>query len=590
MKHHKFLLAILVFGIAISFISFNPTLVAADVVPEGYLEVNIYQSTHAAVGEVGVMGFDIVSYYNMSMNVNISLIVNTPEDQLVTLYSGPANLSAYGYFYDEVSILFEQNGFYDVALFVYDEYGQEWKADCWWDVVEPWMDLWISQDNYASVGDIGYMAFDIQSHFNANMSVTAKVVLKTPDSQEILLYENRTVFLMAFDYWYDDVSYQFTIPGYYEVLFSVSDGFSYWESHCWWEVYEDPDYFALWIYQDYHRMVGEHGWMDFVIENRFSINKTISIYALIMWSDGEDMLINETVWLTPGDSWSNYVEYFFSEPGYYDVALLVTDHDTGQVWEFWCWWQVDDGSMDGYELYIDQDYEAKVGENRWMHFKAQSNFGHDMPSVIIKIRMEDPTGYTELLLEVDVPINAYEVWEYDLNYTFTQVGKYIVHFELYDDIRSEWYTSCDWYVTESGPSISIYGPDNVDVNETFNIKAEVYSGADDDLHISKVKLLWLNGTIIEVVPVNSTFPADSFFDVHFNLTIPIKGEYTFRIIASTNKGELEARYSVKVGIIDDTTDPGKDDTTTPTLTPGFETIFGLLALVMAIPVIRKSKR
>ncbi len=593
MKHNKLLLTILFFGVAISFISINPASTTVSIVPDGYLEVYLYQGHHAAVGETGVMGFDIYSNFNVTMHVNISLIIMTPSDRLVTIYSQPAALSPWSNFYDEAGYTFTETGYYEVALFVYDEYGQEWKADCWWEVSDPWMDLWISQDNYASVGDMGYMAIDIYSHFTVNMSVSAKVVIKKPDNSEVILYDNPSVFIPAFGYWTDDVYYNFSMPGYYDVIFSISDGYSYWETHCWWEVFEEQEYLALWIYQDFHRMVGEHGWMDFNVENRFSVNKTVNILILMLRSDYEEVLINETVMIEAGMTWFQYIEYLFVEPGYYDVALLVTDHDTGRVWEFWCWWEVNDGSTGGYDLFIDQDYNAKVGETRWMHFKAQSNFAHDMPSVIIKIRMEDPTGYTELLLEVDVPINAYGIWEFDLNYTFTKVGMYIVHFELYDDIGSEWYTSCEWNVSEAGPSISVYGPDAVDVNETFVIEGQVYSGMEDELHIKKISLLWLNGTLIELIDVNQTFPVDSFFDVHFNLTIPIEGEFTFRIKADTNKGLLETKYSVKVGIIDDNTDDKTDPEnkdTTPTLTPGFESIFGILALTIAIPIIRKSRK
>ena len=54
------------------------------------------------------------------------------------------------------------------------------------------------------------------------------------------------------------------------------------------------------------------------------------------------------------------------------------------------------------------------------------------------------------------------------------------------------------------------------------------------------------------------------------------------------RNELEAKYSVKVGIIDDNTTEDERETI-PELTPGFEIVFGLLALFIAIPLIRKSR-
>ncbi|MHA1995745.1 MAG: PGF-CTERM sorting domain-containing protein [Candidatus Hodarchaeales archaeon] len=589
MKSNRLLLAIFVFGIAISFISLNPSLASVSVEPDGYFELYIYQGNHAAVGEVGLMGFDISSFFNVSMDVNISMIINTPSQQLITIYSGPALIPAWETFYDQASLTFTEIGSYKVSLYVFDQYGREWKADCWWDVSDPWLDLWINQDNYASVGDTGHMAPDIYSHFSSNLTVSVKLVIIAPNGTEYLLYDNPSVLLEVFAYWSTDVYYYFSEAGYYNVIFSVSNGEEYWDSHCWWQVYNEQEYLALWIYQDNYRNINEYGWMDFNVENRFSSNRTLSILILLIGPTSEVQLLNETVMLEPGTNWYHYTEYYFSEPGYYDVALLVTDHSTSNVWEFWCWWEIGDGPMGGYDLFIDQENTAKVGETKWMHFKAQSNFNHDMPNVIIKIRMEDPTGYTVLLLEINVPINAHGIWEIDLNYTFTQTGDYIVHFELYDDIMSEWYTNCKWTVSEAGPSIYVDGPSSVDINETFTIVGKVYSGINDELHIKTVTLAWENGTVIETVNVSLTISPDSYHHVYFNVTLPYSGEFTFRITADTSKGILETKHTVKVGIIDDESDPENKDTT-PTLTPGFESIFGLLGLILAIPLIRKSRR
>ncbi|MHA1977595.1 MAG: PGF-CTERM sorting domain-containing protein [Candidatus Hodarchaeales archaeon] len=588
MKQNKLLLTILFLGIVMSLVSLNPSLATALEVPDGEFDLNIYQDNHAAIGETGYMSIDVYSNFNVSMDINITLILATPSGD-ITLYHQAATLPEWGFWYDDVYYTFTEMGYYEVHLYVIDGFGREWKNDNWWEVSEPWIDLWIGQDNYASVGDTSEMAIDIQSHFSTSMNVSAKVAIKTPNGTEILIYEDNSLSLTALGYWYDYAYYTFTEAGHYEVIFSVSDGFGYWETYCWWEVYEEQEYLALWIFQDNYRMVNEYGWMDFQVENRFTSNRTLTIRALLLRTNVEVQLVDVTIILTSGEMWYYYTEYFFTEPGYYDVALLVTDHSTNDTWEFWCWWEIGSSTGNGYDLYIDQEYNAKVGETKWMHFKAQSNFEHNMPSVLIKIRMEDPSGFSEILVDIDVPINGHDVWEIDLDYTFTQVGEYIVHFELYDDIRSEWYTNCKWTVTEAGPEIYVDGPDSVDVDEMFTIKGSVYSGLKDELHIQTVTLAWENGTVIETVNVSRVIPQDSYSDSYFNISVPVSGEYTFLITADTSKGMLKTFYTVKVGIIDDnTSDPEKD--TTPTLTPGFESIFGLLALIIAIPLIRKSRR
>ena len=222
MKQNKLLLAILVFGVAISFFSTNPSLATVSEEPDGYFELYIYQQNHGAVGETGVMGFDVSSYFNVSMDVNISLIIMTPSDLLVTIYSGPAFVPAWGLFYDEVNYTFTEKGHYQVKLFVYDGFGYEWTADCWWDISDPWLDLWISQDNYASVGETGYMAIDLESHFSYHMNVSAKVAIVTPNGTEVIIYQDHQISLLPYDFWYYDVLFLFTEPGFYDVIFSVN--------------------------------------------------------------------------------------------------------------------------------------------------------------------------------------------------------------------------------------------------------------------------------------------------------------------------------------------------------------------------------
>jgi hypothetical protein len=593
MKRNKILLLILVLGIVSSFLSIQPLTGSAEEITEDYFDLYILQDCCAAVDETVWIGIDIYSYFSINKSINVTVFMYTPSGGEDLLYSQGTNISAWGYFYHDIYYTFRDTGQYEVKLIVIDETGKEWIRHCWWDVSYPWMDVWIEQDNYASVGEIGSMWLDIFSHYSSEKIVSVEVMLILPNETDIQIYFNDYVNISAFDSWYTEILYTFTEVGHYEVIAHVSDGYDVWKAFCWWEVYEG-EYLALWIYQDYYRNVNETGLMDFVVQNRYSINKSLDVEIIILAPFGEEHLLPVTpIWLESGYTWTIEYEYLFTEVGSYEVILRVYDPMTTTEWIFTCWWEIGGGQPSGYELFIDQEYEAQVGDEKWMHFKAQSNFEHDMPEVLIKIYIEDPTGYEELIFEEVVAINAHGVWEIDLNYTFTQVGKYKVHFNLWDDIDTLWYTDCSWIVSEGGPYIEVDGPDYIGVNETFTIKAKVYAGSDESLHIKNITLAWLNGTIIDFVEPDQTFPVDSFFDVYFNLTIPIRGEYTVRIAADTNQGFLETKYSLKVGIDeseDTTTEPEDDTPTIPDLTPGFEGIFVLLALVSTIPIVRKYRR
>ena len=91
-----------------------------------------------------------------------------------------------------------------------------------------------------------------------------------------------------------------------------------------------------------------------------------------------------------------------------------------------------------------------------------------------------------------------------------------------------WDAKCHWEVLESDPYIELYGPTNVALDQSFELKAEVYAGYWEDLTVTNVTLTFENGTFIDSFDVNDTLPADTTKIYPFDIVgISLAGELSF---------------------------------------------------------------
>ena len=167
-------------------------------------------------------------------------------------------------------------------------------------------------------------------------------------------------------------------------------------------------------------------------------------------------------------------------------------------------------------------------------------------------------------------------------------GSNHIFFELTDDIGAVWMYDCTITVLESGAYLELDGPSHVGLGENFTLIAELYAGFWEDLFVDEVELSFENGTVIDTIDVNDTFLRDTSESFAFEIAgITLKGEFTFKAKATTEAGPFDDDHTVKVGISDDTKTEGDD--TTPSLTPGFESVIILLSLIGVAPLLRKYR-
>lgn len=202
--------------------------------------------------------------------------------------------------------------------------------------------------------------------------------------------------------------------------------------------------FELWIEQETHAFIFDSGIMKFNAKSYFdySIKTNITITIETPSNIIEILYVNDGVEFSAYELWSIPIEYTFEEAGDYHVNFILDDA-TGKSWIADCWWDIDE---DVFNLWIGQDKQAFLYEERMMEFSATSYF-NDSKIVDVSINIERPnSGYENLYYKEDIWISAFGTWNHTLSYKFTQIGYYYVDFIVIDEDGVEWGISCEWEI------------------------------------------------------------------------------------------------------------------------------------------------
>lgn len=193
-----------------------------------------------------------------------------------------------------------------------------------------------------------------------------------------------------------------------------------------------------------------------------------------------------------------------------------------------------------FELWIDQDYNARVNEKRLMTFHVMSYFNHTMPNVTIGVAMLGPGVNSSLYYNENVYISSYGYWNITLDYTFLLPGHYDVYFYIIDDIGGIWEEWCYWEVEEEHFYLWInqnnFG--TVGIASWMYFYAESYFGHGMNATVrmemigpSTTTVLYYNSSVfiqsgaIWSIGLSYIFPESGHYDVNFLLIDDIGQEW-----------------------------------------------------------------
>ncbi|MHA2203547.1 MAG: hypothetical protein ACW991_07640, partial [Candidatus Hodarchaeales archaeon] len=333
--------------------------------------LRIEQDYDAGITDNRKMGFFINSYFDISVNANISIIMETPSENITLFYEPYNMIEAYGYWEEWFDFTFTETGVHFVHFIVIDEYGYKWVIICPWEIESDFFDLWIDQDYHAGVTDWRMMKFHTKSYYNHGVDVNISIDILTPSGPIINQYSEDLIHVDAFGYWDYALEYQFTEPGDYTVIFSIIDEYGMgWARECPW--YIESDFIGTWIEQDMDAIVGDTRSMRFHVKNYFDHGMSVDIIAEIdtPW-DTTELLIEDSVWIDAYKSWNVSIEYTFTEIGEYKVFFRVIDENYDE-WPDECYWKVHEpeepGEKERFELKISCDRSVNIGDKETMKF------------------------------------------------------------------------------------------------------------------------------------------------------------------------------------------------------------------------------
>ncbi|MHA1944785.1 MAG: hypothetical protein ACXAC6_02415 [Candidatus Hodarchaeales archaeon] len=563
-----------------------------------YFILDIYQDYEAFVGETHWMDFYAESTFNHSMsNVTIKIEVNGPNGE-VLYYNESVYIPSYGIWSISRSFTFMYEGSYEVYFYLIDDMDFIWETWCYWEVslFKEHFELWIDQENFAVVGELEYMGFNIQSYFTHNMTVD--VIIEIIDSYGTVnvIYSDYGLYFQAGSSWYLPLGYSFPSSDYYDVhLILIDDIGEYWDTWCWFEVFEYSQEF-IWIdiYQDQHAFVGENRWMEFVIYP--NVSSTLFDVKIEAWVEtpslGADLLLyyrNETI--NPNDWWKQDASYTFYEVGYHTVNFRITLAN-GTSWTHICGWDITPLEL---EIWIDQANYVKIGEVGEMKLILKNRFPEKTTfGAYLEIKKDGKVMYN--FTKNNIVLDPDQEWNEIVAYTFDKLGHWDVYFEVWrSDYSQYWSTDCWWEVQPSDKLVPFIDSDRVaqvNVTEDFFVGVYNYFGDHQDFTVEVVVThpdgtedTIFNSSVYELgpgekwkTPLRYTFN----YTGHFTLLVAVNnGGYS---------GSADSFFDVYVEIDTNTTTTTEPPTrsTTISLTPGFELF--LIPLVILPLIVSKKRR
>jgi len=494
----------------------------------GYIDVWINQRFEVFVLEEAIMHCWVTNNYAVNREIAIEVwISNATTDILIY---GETRVFAPGEAYDfTVLWTFYYVDYWDVKLVVHDIFSGEIYVDyCYWYVYEGYFELNIIQDYYALVNEYVLMRFEIYNYYNVDKDVTIEILLFDGVNYIQSYYFVDKVNSMFF--WILEWDYAFTEAGYYDVILIVTevDTQTVWIETCWWQIF--TEYMDLWIIQDFTAQVGEEVLMEFYVFNYYANPMDLTVNVWIDDGTSSDLVYTNSIIIPANGVFNFTVLYTFLAEGPYTVELEVIDNATGAHWFKYCPWRIYTGYID---VWIDQDYDAVVGQEVWMQFYILNHYSFDV-QIYIEVQLDTGNGTVVLFSDSMMILLAFQTWMLNISYTFTNPGIYQVYFivlELQTGIF--WTEECRWYIHDDGwldiwIEQGFYGDIGVNytmqfgvgnlysIDKNLNLVVKIVQGADSWIAHNETKLV-LSLTTYDFY-VYWIFVNEGWYDVYFIVT------------------------------------------------------------------------
>ncbi len=522
-------------------------------------ELNVWleQENHVLVDKATLVTIHIYNGYTTEHLCNISVVLHNKEDNTDNeIYSSRELIGPDIEFQDNVTVVFDKKGSYEVKLIVHDLITDLWWHDwCWFEVyVDGWLEPWLKQENYVPVGQETTIDINILNAYPDIHECDVELWIHNPNMGESWTEFSGRISIDSQYTWVHSVNLTFSDPDAYDVELKVFDLTVQreWHDWCWFVIY-DQEELLLSIYQKFHISVGETTNIDFSIDNLYYSMHECYVEVWITHPDGTNQSIyGDQVKIESFDRFWEHLEYTFDKIGHYDVTLRVYDYGTLQKWFTYCWFEVKEETTD-FVLWIDQEYEVKVDQETWIKF----GFNNDMLEIFdgkVELEVVGPTSQW-IAYQEEIYLENFGDFSKEITIQFNATGYYEIIWRVNNHLGGEvWEEKC-WFDVYPRDNITIEQPESVTIyeGETVNLKwiATLAEGwAPYGYTINH------NAQVVRSGDYNSSEP------VYYSETIMTTGTYSYTAVfkainqtTATAQGEvIEASCTIRV-IVKSPTEP-----------------------------------
>jgi hypothetical protein len=433
-----------------------------------FFDIYVNQDNYAGVGETKSMDFEIDSFFDHAMTVEIQIWLKTPTGEVSLYQNASVYIGALGSWYLSLDHTFTIAGHYDVDFVLIDDIDFHWFGHCWWEVYEgEYFALFLEQEHHGFVGDLLWLDAEVNSNFSVGQIVTIDLAVILPNETLIPLYYNNSYYLASYDYWFLYTDILAEITGHYLVQLIVTDSTGVqWRADCWWDI-QEYDEFYLWIEQDNFAKLNEERWMKFKLDSTFDDMEEVSVEIYIETPSGlnETHLKNDSIMIPGWGHWDFELPYTFTMNGNYTVYFIVTDEFDNE-WIFSCWWVIGDDNPQK-DPYITVEGPDSVKVNETFIIKGTIHAGDQILDVFSVKLVVDGNLIEERNLSIHLTPSSTKTVEFTASISFE--GNFSVVIRANTD-KGE--LKDDYQLSVSLPSNDTTTPTNGTTSETDGSKTE----------------------------------------------------------------------------------------------------------------------
>ncbi|MHA1977754.1 MAG: COG1470 family protein [Candidatus Hodarchaeales archaeon] len=432
--------------------------------PDYSVEFQQLGEERATLGETRHLGYSVKLLYSASQVTDILVNITTPSGGQVVVYDDSVTIESGGGWAYSQDYTFTEEGDYNFSIIVTDEQGSQFSESKIWKVGPYVLMYRIDNGYFANIGETKEMDFRLISFYDVNTYFNISILLETPSGVNITIYDEQTE-IFAYEEYQFSTTFSFLENGYHRVFIVVMDSRGKIQ-----EVYDSSwdigPYFATWVenIEPYEvEFVGDIIPFSIFVEAKTNKSSEIDVFVKIIDPNFvlEALYEEKNILLNPSDIWNINLPYTCRIAGQYQMDIEITNSsNTAEIW-----WgdRVHWSAIEELTLWIDQAaYSIPLGDEGTTSFNLVNHYGYAR-EVDIHISIESPSNSESILHEESITLQTGESWTKLINYTFDELGRYDIEFQVIDDSGKEWLADSWWRsqgedsTTETTPSLTSPG-------------------------------------------------------------------------------------------------------------------------------------